>query len=326
MRFELPKFWGTGKAAIADGTHIQLRENNLIGEQHIRYGKYGGIAYHHISDTYIALFSNFISCGVWEAVYILDGLLSNKSDIQPDILHADTQGQSEVVFGIAFLLAIQLMPRMRNWNDVILYRPDKNTKYHHIDELFSGTIAWSLIETHWPDMMQVVLSIQAGKVLPSMLLRKLGTYSNKNKLYKAFRELGRVTRTLFLLDYASDSELRQYVHSQTVKVESYHDFLDWVTFGGPVMKSGDPLEQEKNLKYTNLVANSIMLHNVASLTKVINEIIEDGREVSEESISRLSPYHPTAYTEVRSIYDKYGAKAESTKTRTYQCQKKGRSF
>ena len=56
------------------------------------------------------------------------------------------------------------------------------------------------------------------------------------------------------------------------------------------MKSGDPLEQEKNLKYTNLVANSIMLHNVASLTKVINEIIEDGKEVSEESISRLSPY------------------------------------
>lgn len=289
-RFELPKFWGTGRAAIADGTHIQLRKNNLIGEQHIRYGKYGGIAYHHISDTYIALFSNFISCGVWEAVYILDGLLSNKSEIQPDILHADTQGQSEVVFGVAFLLAIFLMPRMRTWNDVILYRPSKDTKYNHIDELFSGTIDWSLIETHWPDMMQVVLSIQAGKVLPSMLLRKLGTYSNKNKLYKAFRELGRVVRTLFLLDYASDPELRQYVQSQTVKVESYNDFLDWVTFGGPVMKSGDPLEQEKNLKYTNLVANSIMLHNVTSLTKVINEIVDDGREVSEESISRLSPY------------------------------------
>ena len=65
-RFELPKFWGKGRSAIADGTHIKLRENNLIGEQHIRYGSYGGIAYHHISDTYIALFSNFISCGVWE--------------------------------------------------------------------------------------------------------------------------------------------------------------------------------------------------------------------------------------------------------------------
>ena len=153
-----------------------------------------------------------------------------------------------------------------------------------------GLLSWSLIETHWKDLMQVVVSIQAGKVLPSMLLRKLGTHSRKNKLYKAFRELGRVTRTLFLLDYASNPELRQYVQSQTVKIESYNDFADWVTFGGPVMKSGDPLEQEKNLKYTNLVANSIMLHNVAALTEIINELIEDGKEVSEESIGRLSPY------------------------------------
>jgi hypothetical protein len=28
------------------------------------------------------LFSHFIPCGVWEAVYILDGLLKNTSDIQ----------------------------------------------------------------------------------------------------------------------------------------------------------------------------------------------------------------------------------------------------
>ena len=35
-------------------------------------------------------------------------------------------------------------------------------------------------------MKQVVLSIQAGKVLPSMLLQRLGVYSRKNTLYKAF--------------------------------------------------------------------------------------------------------------------------------------------
>jgi hypothetical protein len=51
-RFELPQLWGSGHAAIADGTHIALRENNLLGAQHIRYGSFGGIAYHHISDTY----------------------------------------------------------------------------------------------------------------------------------------------------------------------------------------------------------------------------------------------------------------------------------
>jgi Tn3 transposase DDE domain len=31
--------------------------------------------------------------------------------------------------------------------------------------------------------MQVVLSIQAGQVLPSMLLQELGVYSRRNNLY-----------------------------------------------------------------------------------------------------------------------------------------------
>jgi TnpA family transposase len=86
---------------------------------------------------------------------------------------------------------------MRNWNDVIFYRPERGTKYKHIDAIFTDTIDWKLIEMHWQDMMQVVLSIQAGKVLPSMLLRKLGSRYRKNKLYRAFRELGRVERTIF---------------------------------------------------------------------------------------------------------------------------------
>jgi TnpA family transposase len=34
-----------------------------------------------------------------------------------------------------------------------------------------------------------------------MLLQKLGVYSRQSSLYKAFRELGRVERTLFLLEY-----------------------------------------------------------------------------------------------------------------------------
>lgn len=289
-RFELPKFWGAGNVAIADGTHIELRKNNLMGEHHIRYGGYGGIAYHHISDTYIALFTNFIACGVWEAVYIFDGLLQNKSELQPNILHADTQGQSEPVFGLAYLLGIKLMPRMRNWNDVIFYRPDDCSSFQHIDQLFTEKINWQLIETHWKDLMQIVLSIQAGKILPSMLLRKLGIRSRKNKLYQAFRELGRVERTMFLLRYVSDPNFRRGIQSETTKIESYNSFLDWVSFGGPVIKSGNPEEQEKQLKYMNLVANSIMLSNIVDLTNIINQLIKEGLDVTPKLISKLSPY------------------------------------
>ena len=93
-----------------------MYEQNLLAEYHIRYGGYGGIGYYHVSDNYIARFSHFIPCGVWEAVYIIEGLLRNDSDIQPDTIHADTQGQSLPVFGVAALLGFELLPRIRNWH------------------------------------------------------------------------------------------------------------------------------------------------------------------------------------------------------------------
>jgi TnpA family transposase len=289
-RFELPFLWGSGQAAIADGTHIALIRNNLLGEHHVRYGSFGGIAYHHISDTYIALFSHFIACGVWEAVYILDGLLKNHSTLQPDTLYADTHGQAEPVFGLAALLGVKLMPRMRTWNDVTFYRVDRSTSYKHIDALFTQVVDWDLIERHWHDMMQVVLSIQAGQVLPSMLLQKLGVYSRRSSLYKAFSELGRVERTLFLLDYMSDADMRQHIRAETTKVESYHQFTDWIAFGGLVLRSGDPVEQEKRIKYRDLVANAVMLHNVVDMTNVLRELQQEGIYVTPEIVRHLSPY------------------------------------
>jgi TnpA family transposase len=173
-----------------------------------------------VADTYIALFSHFIPCGVWEAVYILEGLLKNTSEVQPTTIHGDTQAQSTPVFGLAHLLGIKLMPRIRNWKDLRFFRPTKETRYKHIDNLFSDTIDWDLIETHWQDLLQVVLSIKAGTVSSALLLRRLGTYSRRNRLYQAFSELGRVIRTAFLLEYLSSAQLREQITASTNKVEA----------------------------------------------------------------------------------------------------------
>ncbi|MFL9999116.1 Tn3 family transposase [Paraburkholderia sediminicola] len=155
-RFQLPRYWGDPKHAAADGTQWNLYENNLLSERHIRYGGYGGIAYYHVSDVYIALFSHFIPCGVWEAIHILDGLTKNDSDIQPDILHGNTQAQSATVYGLAFLLGIKLMPRIRNWKDLKWFRPMPVEAYQHIDSLFTKeAVDWDLIACHLPDMLQV---------------------------------------------------------------------------------------------------------------------------------------------------------------------------
>jgi TnpA family transposase len=123
VQFPLQRLWGLGHSASADGMKWDLYPQTLIAEYHIRYGVYGGIGYYLGSDNYIALMSRFTTCGSWEGHYILDFLQENKSKVQPDTIHADTQGQSTAIFGLAYLLGIELMPRIRHWKDQHLFRP-----------------------------------------------------------------------------------------------------------------------------------------------------------------------------------------------------------
>ena len=240
---------------------------------------------------YIALFSHFIPCGVYEAVYILDGLVKNESDIQPDTLHGDTQAQSAPVFGLSHLLGIKLMPRMRNIKYLVFFKAESGAQYKHIQSLFRGTIDWDLIKLHYRDMLRVAVSIKLGRITPSMILRRLGTFSHKNKLYFAFRELGRVIRTLFLLDYISDVELRRSIHAATNKSEEFNNFVKRLFFGGEgVIAENLRHKQRKVIKYSQLVANMVILHNVQWMSRKLKELQSQGYPVGEPVLKALSPY------------------------------------
>jgi TnpA family transposase len=289
---DITGLWGDGSVAAADGSHVSTWENNLLAETSIRYGGVGKIAYRHVADTYIALFSRFIPCGVWEAVYILDGLLANDSDVQPDAVHADTQGQSLPVFGLAALLGFELLPRIRNWQDLIFYRPEPGVRYRHIDSLFGpAAIDWRLLEQHWPDLLRTAISIREGRLSSINLLRRLRHDSHKNRLYRAFRELGRVVRTVVLLRYLSEPALRATITAITNRAESFHGFADWLGFAaqGGVIAHNDPVYQEKLIKFNQLIANCVLYSTACDITAAANALARGGHRVDADDLATISP-------------------------------------
>lgn len=69
--------------------------------------------------------------------------------------------------------------------------------------------------------------------MPSMLLRKLGTYIQKSRLYRAFREFGRVERTLFLLRYVSNPKIRRGIVPKPQRSRPSTTFSTGVPSAGP---------------------------------------------------------------------------------------------
>jgi len=139
--------------------------------------------------------------------------------------------------------------------------------------------------------MQVVLSISAGKVSSAMLLRKLGNSSEKNKLFQVAQEVGRVIRTTYLLEWVNNSQLRREVTATTNIIESYNSFAKWLSFGGEgVMAENDPDEQQKRLRYNDLVASAVILHNVVDMTRILAHLKAEGQEVVPGDLNFLSPH------------------------------------
>lgn len=65
------------------------------------------------------------------------------------------------------------------------------------------------IEIHWHEVLHLATSIKQGTVTASLMLKKLASYPRQNGLAKALREIGRIERTLFMLDWFRDPALRR---------------------------------------------------------------------------------------------------------------------
>jgi Tn3 transposase DDE domain len=125
-QFPLPKIWGLGKHASADGTKWDLHAQNLMSEYHLRYGGYGGIGYYMVSDMYIALFSRFTTCGSWEGHNILDYLVENDSTCSQTLSMPTLRARARPSSGSRICLASSSNPGFAIGKDFTSSAPGPN--------------------------------------------------------------------------------------------------------------------------------------------------------------------------------------------------------
>lgn len=128
------------------------------------------------------------------------------------------------------------------------------------------------------------------QVAPSTILRKLGTASRKNKRYFAFQELGRVVRTIFLLEYISDEDLRRVTQAAQNKCEGFNKFAQWAYFGSDIIAENVRDAQLKVIKYNQLIANLVIFHNCHTITLALKELESEGIQLTPELLAAFSPY------------------------------------
>jgi TnpA family transposase len=203
--------WGDGTTASADGQFFRASDRAAkLGDVNRHYGSEPGTKfYSHLSDQYGYFSILPISPTESEAGYVLDGLFDHDSILDIEEIFADTGGASDHVFAFFALIGKRFAPRLRNLKDRRFHTFEKADVYPALKEHIGVPINSALILEYWDDMLRLAASIKAKTVAPSTLLKKLAASPNPSQLAKALRELGRLERTLFMIEWYSSPALRR---------------------------------------------------------------------------------------------------------------------
>jgi hypothetical protein len=154
----------------------------------------------------------------------------------------------------------------------------------------AGVLNQKLIRGHWKEVLRLAASIEQGTVSASLMLRKLGAYPRRNGLAMALRELGRIERTLFTLEWLQSTELRRRVQSGLNKGEAKNALARAVFFN----RLGEMRDRSfENQRYRasglTLVVAAVILWNTVYLSRAIQGLKAHGLSVGDNLLEHLSP-------------------------------------
>ena len=223
-KLPMAAFWGPGTTASSDGQFFPTtRQGEAMNLVNARYGSEPGLkAYTHVSDRFGPFATQIIPATVNETPYILDGLLMNETGRRIREQYADTGGFTDHVFSVTSILGYRFVPRIRDLPSKRIYVFEPAACPKELRGLIGGRLRQSLIASNWPDVLRLGATLAAGMVAPSLILRKLAACPRRNDLAAALREVGRVERTLFMIDWALDPAMQRRVQIGLNKGESHH--------------------------------------------------------------------------------------------------------
>jgi len=286
------RHWGDGTTSSSDGQRFPTGNRGAgAGQVNPRYGNAPGrLFYTHISDQYAPFASRLVNVGVRDSTYVLDGLLYHETELKIDEHHTDTAGFTDHVFALMHLLGFRFAPRIADLSTTRVYVDESAERYPALRTMIGGRINIRQIRTHWDEILRLATSIQKGTVTASLMVGKLGSYSRQNGLARALRELGRIERSLFILDWLQDVELRHRTQAQLNKGESRNALARAVFFNQLGEIRDRSFEQQRYRDGgLNLLTAAIVHWNTVYLGRVIEHLRASGEAPDETLLPFLSP-------------------------------------
>lgn len=125
---------------------------------------------------------------------------------------------------------------------------------------------------------------------PSQLLRKFGLYPRQHELAVALREIGRVERTLFIIDWLLEADMQRRAQIGLNKGEAHHALKNALRIGRQgEIRDRTSEGQHFRMAGLNLLAAIVIYWNTKHLGLAVASCRRDGLDVSPNLLAHISP-------------------------------------
>ena len=288
----LAQVWGDGKTSSSDGQYFRAGgHGEALADVNARHGDEPGVSFYtHISDQFAPYHTKVIAATASEAPHVLDGLLNHLSGLRVEEHYTDTGGATDHVFGLCHLFGFRFAPRLRDIKDRKLYLFPGDEAPSALAPLVGGFVDTDHLATNFDDVLRLATSIRSGATQASVMLKKLSGFPRQNGLAVALRDIGRIERSLFMLDWYSNPELRRRTGLGLNKGEARNTLARAIFFN----RLGELRDRSfENQAYRasglNLIVAAIILWNTRYLAPVFAELARLGHDTSPEMTRHVAP-------------------------------------
>ncbi|MEO7496238.1 MAG: Tn3 family transposase [Massilia sp.] len=216
--------------------------------------------------------------------------LTPESAPRPDIGLRGEEHCSDHAFALMHLLGARFAPQLGGIDDVQLAMPCTDDDYPALKAQLAGALDLRPIRRHWNDILRLATSIRQGSLTAAQVLQKFGCQSRQDSLAIALRELGRLERSLYTLDWLQQPGLRARVQAALDR-EAACDALARTVFGS---RSAGVCEQafaqqRQRASALNLVTAAIMLWNAVHLKRAMAALRDDAPRIDDQLLYSLLP-------------------------------------
>ncbi len=170
-------------------------------------------------------------------------------------------------------MGFRFAPRIRDLKDRRIFTVEKPSRYPDLAPLVGGTVRTRQIETHWEEVLRLASSVRTGAVTASLILGKLAAYPRRNGLAWALKEIGKIERSIFYLEWLKSPELRRRVTAGLNKGEARNALARAVFFNRlGEMRDRSHEDQTHRASGLNLLCAAIALWNTVYVERAVEEL------------------------------------------------------